>query len=267
MTTKPETLGTVQRVVRVLQHLADTGETTIKDLSATLGLVPSTCHRMLELLSREGLVARDPVARSYGVGPEFFRLAALVQLNQDVRVLARPFLQQVVNWCDETCVLGVLLPSEGQMIFADKVDSSQLLRYQLSMNKPLPLVWGASSRAILAFLPTAEIERVYHQSETAPGSGEDLPALEDLKAELAQVRERGHAVSHGQKVAGAIGISAPVFDSTGRVIGSLGVTMPEQRAARFDQASIAEFVTRQAADLTRTLGLPTTSRLSRSNLV
>lgn len=252
--TKPETLGTVQRVVHVLRHVAEAGETTIKDISATLGLVPSTCHRMLDLLSRDGLVERNPAARSYGVGPEFFRLAALVHSKHDTRTLARPFLQQIVDTCDETAILSLYVPAERRMIFADKVDSSQLLRYQLPMNKLLPLLWGASSRAILAFLPADEVERIYAISESAPASGEKRPPHDLLLTELALVRERRYAITRGQKVVGALGINAPVFGVTGSVIGSIGVTMPEQRATSLDESRIASLVTEQAAALTRALG-------------
>ncbi|MEH2498880.1 IclR family acetate operon transcriptional repressor [Bradyrhizobium sp. AZCC 1678] len=254
MSDKPETLGTVQRVVQVLRHLAETGETTIKDVSAALGLVPSTCHRMLELLSRDGIVERDPIARSYSVGPEFFRLAALVELKHDVRILARPFLQKIVDGCGETGVLSLYLPAECRMIFADKVDSSQLLRYQLSMNTPLPVLWGASGRAILAFLPTAEVDRVLKMSDCAPASGEKRPARHQLLSELTAVRERGYAISRGQKIAGAVGINAPVFGASDRVIGSLGVTMPEQRSTRANEAEISRLVTDQAEALSRALG-------------
>lgn len=256
MTGKGESLGTVQRVVEILRHLAEHGETTIKDVSAALGLVPSTCHRMLDLLAREGLVERNAARRSYRVGPEFFRLAALVQTHLDVRSLARPFLQQVVDACNETCVLSLYQSAEGHMVFAEKCDSSQLLRYQLTLNTPLPVAWGASGRAILAFLPEEERLRLYKSTGPAPASGLKPPSLGELEAELAEVRRRGYAISHGQKIAGAVGISAPVFGAGGVVLGSFGVTVPEQRIAEADEAGLADLVRRNADALSKTLGAP-----------
>lgn len=256
MTGKGETLGTVQRVVEILRHLAEHGETTIKDLSAALGLVPSTCHRMLDLLAREGLVDRNAARRSYVVGPEFFRLASLVHTHLDVRSVARPFLQQVVDACNETCVLSLYLPAEGHMVFAEKCDSSQLLRYQLTLNAPLPVAWGASGRSIMAFLPEEERKRLYKATGTAPATGHKLAPAAELEEELAGIRKHGYAITHGQKIAGAVGISAPVFGAGGTVIGSLGVTVPEQRIAEADEVELADLVRRHANALSRALGAP-----------
>jgi len=251
--------GTVQRVVEILKYFGEAGDTTIKELSAVLGLVPSTCHRMLDLLSKEGLVERDDVKRGYRVGPEFYRIAALVHSRQDVRRLARPILQQVVDACDETCVLGLYLPREGRMIFAEKVDSSHLLRYQLPMNSQLSVLWGASGQSIIAFLPQAETDKIYASSGPAPASKEPPPSRTELESILVSIRERGYAVSSGQKIAGAVGINAPVFDVTGRVIGCLGVTVPEQRITSTNVKKLGELVRQHARALSEMLGAPVTT--------
>ncbi|CAM5612261.1 HTH-type transcriptional regulator KipR [Aquamicrobium terrae] len=254
MTGKGESLGTVQRVVEVLRHLAERGDTTIKDLSAAIGLVPSTSHRMLDLLVKEGLVERVGERRSYQIGPEFFRLAALVNTRQDIRSLARPYLQQVVDACDETCVLCLYVRSERHMFFAEKIDSSQLLRYQLQLNSPVPVLWGASGRSILAYLPREERRQIFEEAGDAPASGEKRPPIDTLETELAAIRARGYAVSHGQKIAGAVGINSPVFNAAGEVVGSLGITVPQQRLDPSDEPKLGLLVRYHAAALSRVLG-------------
>ncbi len=253
MTEKSDGAGTVQRVVQILRHVAETGETTVKDVAAALGWVPSTSHRMLDILTGEGLIERDQ-RHGYRLGPEFYRWAALIHPRQDVRVLARPFMQRTVDTCDETCVLCIYLPHDGAMIFADKIDSSQLLRYQLPLNSPMPVLWGASGRAISAFLSNTDIDRIYATASEAPASREPLPRRDELEAEFAAIRERGYAVTRGQKIAGAVGINAPIFDAGGGVIGSFGVTIPAQRVKPADLAKLGRFIRQQAHDLSRALG-------------
>lgn len=252
--TPGEALGTVQRVIEVLRHLAESGETTVTATSTAVSLAPSTCHRMLDLLAKDGIVERDAAKRSYRVGPEFYRLAALVQSRHDLRSIARPFLQEVVDACDETCVLSLYLPTEGHMTFAEKIDSSHMLRYQLPMNSPLSVLWGASGRAILAYLPASEFARLYAKGQRAPASGEALPRRDVFEAELNAIRLRGYAVSRGQKIAGAVGINAPVFAADGRVVGSFGVTVPEQRITPAQENRLGRLVCEHAAALSRALG-------------
>jgi DNA-binding IclR family transcriptional regulator len=251
---KPETLGTVQRVVEIVRFFAERGEATLKDASTALMLAPSTCHRLLDLLGREGLIEQDAARRRYRIGRELFRVAALVHAKQDIRMLALPFLREIVDTCDETCVLNVYLPSEGRMFYAEKADSGHLLRYQLPMNTAVSVLWGASGRSIVAYLDVTEIDGIYAAEGPAPASREKLPTRRALDRALALVREQGYAVSHGQKIAGAVGIAAPVFQANGQVIGSLCVTAPEARITAKDESRIGGLVRRTADKLSAALG-------------
>jgi DNA-binding IclR family transcriptional regulator len=266
MTKRPsgESLGTVQRVIEIIRFFAEHPEATLKELSTALALAPSTCHRFLELLGRDGIVEQNAARRQYRVGRDLFRIAALVQSKHDVRTMALPLMRGVVDVCDETCVLSLYMPSERKIFFAEKVDSSMLLRYQLKMNTPISVFWGASGRSILAFLEKSEIDRIYAMKEIAPGSGKSPPARSTLEKELAAIRSRGYDITYGQKVAGAVGICAPVFDVDGKVLGSLGVTIPENRITAKDGPRLGELVRITAEKLSAAIGSPRRDRLKAS---
>ncbi len=122
-------------------------------------------------------------------------------------------------------------------MYESRVDSSHPLDYRVDFNRPMSLLWGSSGRAILAFLPE-----------------ERVPDEKRLMAELKQIREKGYAHSHGQRVPGAVGVLAPVFDQTGAIYGCLGFTVPEQR---FHEDKLPQFIrsaTTHAAQLSAALG-------------
>lgn len=251
-----ENLGTVQRVVEIIRFFSQRGEATLKELSLALSLAPSTCHRLLDLLSRDGFIEQDRTHRRYRIGRELFRIAGLVQSKHDVRAIALPFLRELVEACDETSVLALYLPSDGKIFFAEKVDSSMMLRYQLPMNTPMSILWGASGRSILAFLDKAEVDRIYAAEGRAPASGEALPSRRALERDLAAIRERGYDITYGQKVAGAVGIGAPVFGLDGKVLGGLCVTVPDTRIAAKDRPRLGTLVRATAAELSAVMGAP-----------
>jgi DNA-binding IclR family transcriptional regulator len=254
--TSGENLGTVQRVVEILRFFAERGDATLKDLSTALNLAPSTCHRLLDLLGRDGLIEQDTVRRRYRVGSEFYRISAQVQSRHDVRAVALPFLREVVDACDETCVFSLFLPAEGKVFFAEKIDCSRLLRYQLNMNTPVSALWGASGRSVLAFLDADQVDRIYAMEGRSPATDEALPPRDALDGELAAIRKRGYDITYGQKVAGAVGIGAPVFGFDDKVIGSLCVTIPKARIAAKDRPRLGELVRDVAARLSAALGAP-----------
>ncbi|MCK9915566.1 IclR family transcriptional regulator [Microbacteriaceae bacterium K1510] len=266
MTKRPpgESLGTVQRVVEVIRFFSERGEATLKELSMALSLAPSTCHRLLDLLGREGLIEQDTVQRRYRIGTELFRIAARVQSREDICRTARPLLQNLVSSCNETCVLSIFLRSEGKIYFAERADSNRELRYQLTMNTPVSVLWGASGRAILAFLDSETIDHIYEVEGRAPGSGEALPSRRALEKDLALIRERGYDVTHGQKIAGAVGISSPVFGVDGQVFASVCVTAPESRIKSKDVARLGGLVRQTAMQLSEIVGAPVAGKIASS---
>ena len=65
-----------------------------------------------------------------------------------------------------------------------------------------------------------------------------------------QVRRDGYVMVVGDRIPGLVGISAPVWDEAGEVVGALTLTAPEQRM----QASFVDDLRRSAANLTKVLG-------------
>jgi DNA-binding IclR family transcriptional regulator len=233
------------------------GGTQIKRISAALRLPASTVHRLLDLLMREGMVERDEDAPTYRVGREFFRLASVVFNEYPMQSIAAPFLDEAVAAVNETAYLCLYLPREHRLSFASHRESTHPLGYRVRTHEPQSLVTGASGRSILAWLADDDCAAVLAREAGAAGTANEggrAPAASDLAQDLAMIRARGYALSFGQRIFGAVGIFAPVFGASGRVTGSLGFTIPEQR---FDLAREAEFAgcaCRLAAGLSASLG-------------
>jgi DNA-binding IclR family transcriptional regulator len=91
----------------------------------------------------------------------------------------------------------------------------------------MPLVFGATSRVILAHLRLPQLRQIYElQAREFSRTGGDK-TFEDLQQSLRQIRKQGYCSSRGEVTQGLIGIAAPVFDSENTVIGSLTMTVAE----------------------------------------
>lgn len=247
--------GTVSRAVHLLALLADqSGGLSVKRAGDELGVPPSTAHRLLNLLRGEGFV--DVVAPGhYTVGSRFYRIAARIVQNVSPQSLAQPIIEELASRFNETVLFALHVPTERALTFCGRADGTQKLTYQIEMNRPLSLVWGASGKAILAFLPEREIAVTFEREGRSPATGAPLPSWSDLGRELAVIRERGWALSEGEKLAGARGIAAPVFGPTG-VIGSICLTSPRDRLPEDMVERIGADVAAFAARLSQNLGGP-----------
>ena len=59
-----------------------------------------------------------------------------------------------------------------------------------------------------------------------PASVTDPAVMETV---LAGVRSAGYALTKGQRIEGAVGLAAPIYGPGGILLGSLGISIPEQR--------------------------------------
>jgi DNA-binding IclR family transcriptional regulator len=246
--------GTVVRVVQLLRCFAESPEWTLTDIAKCVELPRSTTHRLLQLLRSQGLVEVDEVNRRYLAGTELHRIAGLLAARMPLVQIGTPILRSIVNECDETALLSVYQPSRRNMIFAAKVDSTQPVRYMIDVNVPHTVLWGATGRAILAFLDEDDVERVV-ASNTEPSAEGDLRIdRKKLREELAKIRRDGYASSRGQRISGAVGIAAPFFNASGAVAGDVGLTIPEYRFNNRLRSRYIALVRDGAAKISAALG-------------
>ncbi|WP_018420219.1 MULTISPECIES: IclR family transcriptional regulator [Paraburkholderia] len=256
--TQEATSGTVSRALQLLALIADAGGTvSVKQIAEQMRLAPSTAHRLLNLLKKEGFVDSAVEGRQYVIGAQFYRVAARVVNAVSPRDIAQPVIESIANAFSETVLFGVYQAAQHALHFAARADGQQKLKYEIAMNQPLSLVWGASGKAILAFLSPDVIRTIIDLEGPSPANGATLPPISELELELAEIRERGYAVSDGEKLPDARGIAAPVFGPKG-VIGCICLTSPKARMPHADIHAIGVEICARAEALSRDLGAPST---------
>lgn len=227
----------VGRALDVLAWIADhpADPLVVRQIARDLDTTPSTVHRIFGTFQDRGLIARGDQGE-YIAGLELFRICAAISTELSPARIAHSHLRQLSRECNETTLFGIYDSGRGLMMFIDRVEALHPLRYVVEMHRWIPTHAGATGLAILAFLPEAERRRIY-----AMGLGAQTPRtiveVDALEAELEQVRRRGYAQSMGERVPGAVGFGAPVFDSVGVVCGDMCVTLPQQR---FEEGEFAD---------------------------
>lgn len=246
--------GTVARVALLLGVLAELeGDASLGEIAEAMKLPASTTHRLLHLLLNEGFVERGATARTYRPGLEFLRVGGLVSSRASLEAVATKFMQEVVDAIDETCMLSVYVPRRQTSMITKVIYGSHPLRYEAVLYQPSPLEWGATGRGILAFLPKEAREAVLAGAASSPADPRKSAKPSQVERELGIVQQQGYAHTRGQKIKGAVGISAPVFNADG-VVAALCVTVPEGRFKDSMEPLFARTLMRQASRLSETLG-------------
>jgi len=114
-----------------------------------------------------------------------------------------------------------------------------------------PLVAGASANIILAHLPVHQLRSVFNKQRdriVAAGLG---PDWDNLRMQLAAIRQQGYSFSAGEYRAGIGGLAAPLFNKDGEVLGSvaLATSVNSERLAEFK--ALAPALMKAAAEISR----------------
>jgi DNA-binding IclR family transcriptional regulator len=220
--------GAADRIAYLLKLIASgPPRFTLGELAERARLPASSVHRLLQGLLRSGLVERGS-GQTYRQGRELHRMASHLVANFDLVRSARPLLHELVAKWQETAVLCVYSPVSRKAVIADVVDTSNPLRFAVERGREISLPWGSLGRAILAFLPSGEIEAIMRESTLGPLTGRPRSTRSEMEDALVQIRADGLAryFNPDHDIAG---ISGPVFGGEGEILGCIGVTMPSRR--------------------------------------
>lgn len=243
----------IDRAVAILKCFSPRRpEMGISDLARATGLSTSTTHRILASMQANGLVRQTP-QRRYALGPLLVQLARSGAFPTTLGDAARGPMHELRALVDETVGLHELLPGNRRAV-VDQVESHHALRRTYTeLGVPIPLVYGAPGKAMLAFLPAAEAEAVLAEP-IAPVTPATITDRAEVRAELARVREDGYALSFSERTPGIRTVAAPVFDHDSRVVGSISVSAPESRMPEERMREMGPQVRRCAASVSQALG-------------
>ena len=243
------------RWLKVLAAFVDRDEWGVRELAASIDLPRSAVHRILHDMVALGLLANTSNRGQFRAGHELARLAVLLADRVDVRRVGRPVLEAMMDATGETAILALYAPSRRQFWAVDAAESGQAIRYIWeSLREWGDLHVGSSGKGILAFLPDDEREAIL-ESLPDPVPGLRPIGKAELRRDLDAARSRGYVISHGERFAGAVGVSAPIRDAMGHVIGDLIISWPDNRTSPEKEANAARVVVSAAQDLSSRLGL------------
>lgn len=189
------------------------------------GMPKSTVFRLLRTMEGRGYLSRDEDER-FLLTDRLFRTSDR-QGESDLQRAAKPVLDGLRDTCGETVGLHRLEGDERHCIGA--AEGVRTMHTSGRVGSRAPLYSGASSRAILAFLPTGRWEEIVQRTGLAPLTANTITDPVRLRAELGRIRTSGYAVSHGEWSDGITSVAVPLFDAVGTVVGSLNVSGPTFR--------------------------------------
>jgi DNA-binding IclR family transcriptional regulator len=208
----------------------------------------------LTALTVRRYLARDERTRRFRLGPAALDLGERARAVLDLRQVALPVLRRLARETDETALLTLPTSDCERSVCLERVESSQPLRLSVEPGRQLPLHAGASQKALLAFLAEEEIDRI------ASGSLDRLCRAtitggDALRADLAEVRARGWAISFEETNVGVWGVAVPLLDGSGTAVAAVGLAGPSARLLPNEVVDCLERLRDGAVEISVPVGL------------
>ncbi|MDP9274125.1 MAG: IclR family transcriptional regulator, partial [Chloroflexota bacterium] len=241
-----------------LMFLVEQGQNglTARELAQMLGAPRTSVADLLKVLEGRGFVA--PTAEGHGWRLDF-RVAQLgnAYLHEfSVREVGRAAMRELSRRTGLTTQMAVL--DHTDIVYIERQDASRRRsepHVVTDIGSRLPAYCTSLGKAMLAFLPDDEIDRLYGSpAELPPRTKGTITTLARLKSELAAIRRRGYAVDQEETTEGIVCIGSPILGADGRPeaaisLAGLSAGMP---AATIE--SLGRTVARAASQVSGTRG-------------
>lgn len=230
-------------------------ELTVSEVAARAGLDRGTAFRLVHTLCQLGYLAPVPRGRRYRLTLKCLELGYTPLARADLKMLARPLLNDLVPEIADAASLGML---DGTDIVY--VERAQKDLPQMNLDRRTGSRTGAYGAAlghvILACLPVEAQREILLRSNRVRLSERTLVDIDPLLARLAEVRARGHAISDGENAYGLRTVAAAIVDTDGSPVAGVSLTVHADRESleAFATRAVPE-VRRVAAELTRAIEL------------
>jgi IclR family acetate operon transcriptional repressor len=241
-----ERVASSHRALTILDLLAAEGPLGTNEIARRLETTASTVSRQLGTLVESGYAEHERETGRYRPGIRLVHIANLVLLKLDVRAVARPQLEALVDDTGETATLSVA--GDPDAVTIDFVPGRHYVQGVTQLGRPSVAHATAAGKVALAFtgrVPRPPLQAYTERTITDPAA---------LEAELDRVHRRGYADAYEEREPGLNAIAAPVFGSGDSLAGIVALQGPLPRFGRAPARSALPHLLARAKAISRALG-------------
>jgi IclR family KDG regulon transcriptional repressor len=199
----------VKRAFEILKLVSTSREGVgISEIARGLGMAKSTVHGMTSALEEIGVVLRDPATKRYTLGFTLFELGKKAYSQIDLKDLARPVAEELMERTSASVFLGVL--NWDHVTVLDVVDPRTELKITAPIGTTLPLLAGAVGKVFLSKLDEEEVRRIIKTKGLTRFTENSITSTERYLQEIRAARETGFATDDEEYILGVRAVAAPI---------------------------------------------------------
>jgi len=213
--------ATVAKAIDVLKVVANEHDgVTVSQIAVRLKMTHASVSRMIKTLRDEGVIRRDEASGRLYPGLRLWALGAPAVKQLSFRRVALPAIASALGIMGRSANLGVA--QDDSVLYLETLDL--VGNYVTSVPAGLEMPYHATTmgKAILAFQSPAFIEAVIGRG-LQRYTPQTITNGDDLKRELAGIRDYGFALNRGEYRETGLAVAVPLLSLTGVAVAAISV--------------------------------------------
>ncbi|MFV3332457.1 IclR family transcriptional regulator [Pseudomonas sp. NY15437] len=204
----------------------------LAEVAEAADITKSSAQRMIHTLEALGYVSKHPQTKRFQLTPQVMEIGYNYLAADTLVDVANPFLAELAQTTGETTNLTE--PVRTDMLYVARFVGPKFIPIHLPIGSRIPMYCTASGRAFLSALGDDEVLTLLQDSDLSSHTQYTRTSLEEILAEIAEIRRKGYAINSEELFLGDMAVAAPVRNSQGRPVASVHVVAPTSRWTRED---------------------------------
>jgi DNA-binding IclR family transcriptional regulator len=189
----------------------------LNEIARTLNIAKSTVHGIASILEDVGAVTRDPNTKRYNLGLTLFELGRKAYSQIDLREIARPVMEDLMEKIQETVFLGTLNGDRQSILVLDVVECGHDLKITSPIGTTLSVFAAAPGKVFLALMDESEALEIINRKGLPKYTDQSITDTLEFLEEIKNVREKGHATDYEEYISGVRAVAAPIHEEKHRL--------------------------------------------------
>ncbi|MBN2032769.1 MAG: IclR family transcriptional regulator [Deltaproteobacteria bacterium] len=181
----------------------------ISEIARELGIAKSTVHGMTSALEEVGAVGRDPLTKRYTLGFTLFELGKTAYSQIELKDLARPFMEELMERTQTSVFLGLL--NSDHVTILEIVEPRTELKITSPIGTTIPLFAGAAGKVFLAMMDENQALRVIGSKGLTRYTENSITDVDRYIEEIGSVKAKGFATDDEEYILGVRAVAAPIL--------------------------------------------------------
>ncbi|MCU4753157.1 IclR family transcriptional regulator [Halobacteria archaeon AArc-curdl1] len=215
---------TTMKTLELIDTLKELESARVSELADHVEMGKSAVHNHLSTLEEYEYVTKSE--EEYSLGLRFLDLGGHVRNRMKLYKVAEPEIESLATETSELVNLAV--EDHGHCVYLYRSKGTQAVKLDTYSGLRTAMHNTALGKSMLAHLPEYRVEKILDEPLTAETSN-SITDPEEIRTQLAEIRERGYALDNEERLEGLRCVAAPIQNSDESVIGAISVSGPTSR--------------------------------------